>query len=194
MGQLGPVSDPTLRLDWSSVNGAAWYYLEVYNTIVPGIWIEDVTDPVFKGYLFSSNSFYDLPTNDLQVGKYYAWRVTPLSNYSTCAVPSPFYKFQATTLATDLKDLPIEQQASFDLIQNPVQQDQMNFKIFLSNSMDVRVSLYSMNGMELINLQQTFDKGESMLQIPASDLSNGHYIAVLRTENGLLHQKVEICR
>ena len=194
LGQLGPVSDPTLRLDWSSVNGAAWYYLEVYNTIVPGIWIEDVTDPVFKGYLFSSNSFYDLPTNDLQVGKYYAWRVTPLSNYSTCAVPSPFYKFQATTLSTDLKDLPIEQQASFDLIQNPVNQDQMNFKIYLSNSMDIRFTLYSMNGVELINLQQSFYQGESMLQLPASDLTNGHYIAVLRTENGLLHQKVKICR
>ena len=52
-----------------------------------------------------------------------------------------------------------------------------------------------MDGREALSLtKQNIPQGESLLQLPAEDLSNGMYVAVLFTDRGQLQQKLIIQR
>lgn len=190
---LGPISNSTVRIDWADVNGATWYYLEVYGTIIPGIWAADATDVIYKGYLYSSNSYFDLSTTNLQAGKRYAWRVTPLSNYSTCASASPYYRFEASALTTSVKDLALEQQMTIKVLEQPVTTSNIALAIYTAEDVVGSITLYSMDGRAVTNLnKQLIAAGDNTLQLPASNLTNGMYMAVLSTERGHLQQKIII--
>ncbi len=191
--QFGPISNPTLRLDWTG--GAPWYYLEVYGTIIPNVWVPDVSDVIYRGYHYNGNSFYDLPTSNLQAGKFYVWRVTPISNYSTCASPSPYNKFEAVSSATSLKELPLEKQMSLQINSNPVTSSYISLSVYTAEDLVGTLRIYSSDGREVLSLSnEMLLQGESSVQLPASNLVNGVYLVVLTTERGLLKQKVIVQR
>jgi len=193
---LGSISNPTVRLDWTAMNGATWYYIEVVGTIIPGVWAININDLVYRGYIYSGDDHFDLPTTGLQAGKRYAWRITPYSNYSTCALASPWYRFEATTSTTvDIKDLPIEKQMSLEIQGNPVTSTVAPLKVYSAENVVGNLSVYTLEGKALWTIEKTmFYKGESLVQLPVDDLSNGMYMVVLTTERGLLQQKMLIQR
>ena len=193
-GLLGSVSNSTVRLEWTA--GAPWYYIEVYGTIIPNVWVPDVNDVIYRGYQYNGNNYFDLPTTNMQAGKHYAWRITPISNYSTCATPSPYYKFEATaSQTTDIKDLPIEKQMAFDVVSNPVSSSYIPLTVYTAEEMIASVRIYSTDGREVIAVtKELFPQGESVVQLPASELANGIYIAVLATDRGNLQQKFVVQR
>ena len=192
---LGPVSDPTVRLEWSQLSGAPWHYVEVYGTIIPNVWVPNVTDVIYRGYIYSGNSYFDLPTSNLQAGRFYAWRVTPLSNYSTCATPSAYYKFEASALATSLDQLPIDKLMTLDLISNPVSSSDVSMKLYTAEEIVASLSIYAMDGRKVYALEKlNFQQGEQLIQLPADQLSNGMYMIALSSKRGTLQKKLRIQR
>jgi hypothetical protein len=191
----GPLSSPSIRLEWTQLAAAPWHYVEVYGTMIPNVWVPNVNDVIYRGYQYNGHNYLDLPTAGLQAGKHYAWRVTPISNYSTCALPSAYNKFQAVALTTSLDELSPQKRLSFELQQNPVQQLSIPLKIYTATSLTASIRIYSLDGRLLIDVpKQSLQKGYTAIQLPAAGLKNALYMAVLSTQIGTFQQKIVINR
>ena len=192
--QLGSVSNSTVRLQWSPVTNATMYYLEVYGTYFFGTVNTSVV--IFKGIVYNNTGYFNLPTTDLVAGSKYGWRIKALNATSTCAGYTPYSIFEAAaSTTTDINDLPIEKQMKFTVNDNPVSGSFIPLEIYSAIDVVGSVRIYSMDGREVIAMtKQNFSQGESIIQVPASELSNGIYVAVLATESGHLQQKIIIQR
>lgn len=188
------ISNSTVRLDWGDVTGATWYYLEVYGTQFPPLWLTNTNDVKFRGIIMTGNSHYDLSTVGLTVGERYAWRVKAINQYSTCANFSTYSKFEATT-ATAIKDLTIEKQMNLTVNNNPITSTDISLSIYTAEEVIGSIQIYAMDGRAIVTLaKQTINEGENLVQIPAADLPNGMYLAVVATDRGSLQQKFVIQR
>lgn len=194
--QLGSITDPTVLLDWTDVPGATWYYLEVFGTQFPGLWLPNANDVIYRGIIYNSNSQFNLPTTNLVANSRYAWRVKALNSLSTCAGISSYATFQAvTSVTTSIKDLPIEKQMTLAVLNNPISGTDIPLTIYAAEEVVGSIRVYSMDGREVLSFtKQVFNQGESLIQLPAEQLSNGMYVAVLSTDRGLLQQKLIIQR
>ncbi len=194
--QLGSINNSTVRLEWAPVAGATWYYIEVLGTNFPGVWLPNVNDVIFKGIQYNGNTHFNLSTANLVAGQRYVWRVKALNPVSTCAPLSTYSRFEAVTnTTTAIGDLPIEQQMTFKVMGNPITTSSIPVSIYAAEDIVGSVRLFGLDGREVITLtKQTFSQGESLLQLPANDLANGVYLAVLMTERGQLQQKIVIQR
>lgn len=193
---LGSVNDPTVRLEWSPIAGATWYYIEVYGTRIPGLWFPNLSDVIYKGILYSSNPYFDLPTTNLVAGRFYAWRIKALNPVSTCAPMSTYSKFEASASnTTDVTDLPIHKQMTFTVNANPVVTSSIPVTVYTAEDVIGSIRIYSLDGREVFTwTKQAFMQGESVVQLPTGDLTNGVYLAVLNTERGQLQQKIVVQR
>jgi len=195
-GLLGSISNPTVRLEWTPTTGATAYHVEVYGTMLPPFYLVNYSDVIYEGILWTGPTHLDIPTSSMIAGKRYAWSVTPMSNYSTCASASPYYHFDATTsVTTSIKDLPIEQQMTFEVNSNPITTTDIPLTIYSAEEIVGSIRVYSMDGREVISAnKQQLPQGESLIQLPADNMPNGMYIAVLFTDRGQLQQKIIIQR
>lgn len=195
-GQLGDINSSTVRLEWTPVTGANWYYLEVVGTKFPGLWLPDNTNIIYRGLLYSGLTHFDLPTNNLVAGSRYAWRVKAANSLSTCAPLSTYSKFEAVaSITTNIEDLPIERQMTFTVSNNPVSTSSIPFNIHAATDVVASIRLYSMDGREVLSFtKQDIGAGDTVVQLPAEGLANGLYVAVLSTATGQLQQKVVIQR
>lgn len=193
---LGSINNPTVRLEWSPVTGATWYYIEVYGTRLPGLWLPNISDVVYKGILYSSNPYFDLPTTDLVAGKRYAWRIKALNATSTCALMTTYSKFEASASNTNgIKDLPIDKQMTFSVNANPVVTSSIPVTVYTAEDVVGSIRIYGLDGREVLTwTKQTFIQGESLVQLPTGNLTNGIYLAVLNTDRGQLQQKIVVQR
>jgi len=193
---LGSISNSTVRLEWTPVTGATWYYVEVYGTNFPGLWLVNTSDVIYRGVVTTGNAYIDLPTAGLTANARYGWRVKAVNQLSTCAGISPFTKFQAvTTVTTDIKDLPIEQQMTLKVNSNPITTSDIPLTIYSAEEVLGSIRIYGMDGREVSVLpNQTINQGDNVVQIPAQNIANGMYLAVLTTDRGSLQQKFVIQR
>lgn len=193
---LGSISNPTVRLEWSPVAGATWYYIEVFGTTLPGFWFPNTNDVIYQGIAYSGNTYFDLPTTNLVAGKRYAWRIKALNSVSTCAPISPYSKFEASSsTTTNVTDLNIHQQMSFKVNANPIVTSTIPVSIYTAADVVGSIRIYSMDGREVLTwTKQRFAQGESIVQLPAGDMPNGMYLAVFHTERGQLQQKIIVQR
>lgn len=194
--QLGDINNPTVRLEWTPVTGATWYFLEVYGTMIPGLWLPNTNDLKWRGIIYNNNGFYNLPTSLLTAGSRYAWRVKAFNSVSTCAPISGFNVFEAVAnVTTDIKDLPIEKQMTFNVNSNPITTSSIPLSIYSAEDVVGSIRIYAMDGREVMAVtKEVISQGESIIQLPAGDLSNGMYVAVLSTDRGQLQQKLIIQR
>lgn len=194
--QLGSITNSTVHLDWTDVPGATWYYVEVYGTSIPGIWLPNLNNVIYKGLVYSANSHFDLPTTNLVAGAHYVWRVKGLNAVSTCGPVSTYSRFEAvTSITTDIQDLPIEKQMTLTVNSNPITTSFIPLSIYSAEDVVGSIRIYGMDGREALTLaKQSISQGESLIQLPAEDLANGMYVAVLVTERGQLQQKLIIQR
>jgi len=194
MQPLGPISNSTVPLDWSDVTGATWYYLEVVGTTFPGLWLPNNNDVIYRGIIYNSNSSFNLPTTDLVAGQYYAWRVKALNGYSTCGPLGSYSKFEASTV-TNIKDLPLEQQMTLKVNNNPVTTSYVPLSIYTAENVVGSIRVYATDGREVLSMtKEAINQGDNIIQLPAADLTNGVYVAVFSTDRGSLQQKFIIQR
>ncbi len=188
------IANSTVRLDWTDVPGATWYYVEVFGTSFPTLWFPNLNDVKFKGIVTTGNSHFDLSTAGLTVGAHYAWRVKAINQYSTCASLSPYTKFEATT-STAIKDLSIDKQMNLKVNNNPITSTDIPLSIYTAEEVIGSIQIYAMDGRVIVTLaKETISAGENLIQIPAADLPNGIYLAVVATDRGSLQQKFVIQR
>lgn len=194
--QLGDINNPTVLLEWSTVTGATMYYLEVYGTQFPGLWLPNTNDPIYKGIVYSTTPQFNLPTANLVAGSRYAWRVKAFNSLSTCGPFFPYANFEATTgVTTGIKDLPIEKQMSFSANSNPITTSSIAFSVYSAEDVIGSIRVYGIDGREAISLtKQEISAGDNIIQLPADRLENGVYVAVLITDRGQLQQKIIIQR
>lgn len=191
--QLGDINDPTVLLEWNPVPGATMYYVEVYGTQFPGLWLPNTNDPIYKGIVNSATPQLNLPTTNLTAGSRYAWRVKGFNSLSTCGPMSAYADFEATTgVTTSIKDLPIGKQMSFTVNSNPITTSSIALSIYSAEDVVGSIKIYSVDGREALTWnKQDISKGSSIIQLPADGLENGLYVAVLITERGQLQQKID---
>lgn len=191
---LGPLSNSTVRIEWDPVPNATMYYLEVFGTYFFGA--VNTSMVVFKGMVYGNNTFYNLPTSGLVAGAKYGWRIKAFNATSTCAGYSPYYLFEAAgSVTTAIQDLPIEKQMQFETKENPVSGSFIPFSVYAAVDVVGSIRLYSIEGKEVISFtKQEFKQGQSIIQLPTDNLSNGVYIAVLSTSSGTLQLKLVINR
>jgi hypothetical protein len=194
--QLGDINNATVMLEWTPVTGATMYYLEVFGTQFPGLWLPNTNDPIYKGVINSTTPRFNLSTANLVAGSRYAWRVKAFNSLSTCGPFNPYANFEATTgVTTDVKDLPIEKQMTFSANSNPITTSSIAFSVYSAEDVIGSIRIYGIDGREALSLtKQEINTGESMIQLPADRLANGVYVAVLITERGQLQQKIIIQR
>ena len=170
------------------------YYLEVFGTYFFGA--VNTSMVVFKGMVYGNNNFYNLPTSGLVAGAKYGWRIKAFNATSTCAGYSPYYLFEAAgSVTTAIQDLPIEKQMQFETKENPVSGSFIPFSVYAAVDVVGSIRLYSIEGKEVISFtKQEFKQGQSIIQFPTDNLSNGVYIAVLSTSSGTLQLKLVINR
>lgn len=194
--QLGDINNATVMLEWTPVTGATMYYLEVYGTQFPGLWLPNTNDPIYKGIVYSSTPRFNLSTANLVAGSRYAWRIKAFNSLSTCGPFFAYANFEATTgVTTGIKDLPIEKQMSFSANSNPITTSTITFSVYSAEDVVGSIRIYGIDGREVLNLtKQELNAGDSMIQLPADRLENGVYVAVLITERGQLQQKIIIQR
>lgn len=193
---LGDVNNSTVLLDWTDVPGATAYYLEVYGTKLPGVWLLDQTKPIYRATIYSTTSSFNLPTTNLVAGARYVWKVKALNSLRTCAGFSQNATFLAVTnTTTDIKDLPIEKQMTLTVNSNPISGADIPLSIYSAQELIGSIRVYAIDGREVLAMnKQVISEGESLVQLPAGHLTNGIYLAVLTTERGLLQQKLIIQR
>ena len=191
---LGPITNSTVRIEWDPVPNATMYYLEVFGTYFFGA--VNTSTVIFKGVVYGGNAFYNLPTTDLVSGAKYGWRIKAFNATSTCAGYSPYYLFEASgAVTTSVEDLPIEKQMQFEVKENPVSSSFIPFSVYAATDVIGSIRLYSMEGKEVVSFtKQEFKQGQSIIQLPTDNLTNGVYVAVLSTSRGTLQQKVVISR
>ena len=101
-----------------------------------------------------------------------------------------FNKFQASALITPIEDLQLEQQISFKLQQNPVQQRSIPLEVYAAYEVQGHVQIYALDGQLLLQTAvQQYQAGYTAIHIPASQLSNSIYLAVFTTPKGVFSTK-----
>lgn len=190
-GNLGSITNATVRLDWADTPGAQWYEIEIYNSFA-GITI-DYTRPIYKGLITNGNSYYDLATAGLVANQSYYWRVRPLSSFSTCAQFSTEFKFFAVATPSSIATMPLHNQLSFTLTNNPITTSTASIKLVAAKDMDITINVLDFNGRNVTtSAVQAIGTGENTLNLPVQDLANGIYIVTVATKMGTLHQKMLI--
>ena len=191
---LGPITNSTVRLDWSDVTGATWYYIEVVGTIVPGIWLINTNDVIYRGISYSSQSHFDLSTANLVAGQYYGWRVKALNGLSTCAPLTNWSKFEAS-VATDIDQLPMENTLQCKVVNNPVQTQSLSLNISAAKDMVASIKVFGLDGREVTSVNScVIAEGTTVIQLPLDGVANGTYLATLHTEKGVIRSKFIVQR
>ena len=78
---------------------------------------------------------------------------------------------------------------------NPVSTTYIPLSVYTAETIVASIRVYSLDGRELISVnQQSFLAGDNFVQLPAENIKNGIYIAVLTTDRGALQQKFVVQR
>ena len=170
-GQLGSILNPTVQLLWTAVTGAAWYRIKI---VGPGVNLEE--------HVWNGNNFYNLSTTGMVDGGTYLWQVTPLNHLSTCATPSNFSIFTATTGATALASNATE---NMNIYPNPVN-NYLNIDFGSSEQENWSYTVFDIAGREL-GLSNESVSGKAKIDV--SNLANGTYLIQIELGDQLLRRK-----
>jgi len=151
-----------IQLDWSSVDNAIGYIVEVRQGI-------------FRTYYTTTNS--DVLITDLGAGKTYNWKVMPYSEIGGCQNFSEAEIF-VTGTTTSTKN-----EASFDLSIFPTIVEGNEINVSVSESMDANITLLNVSGQVNMAKSVKLNEGNNSLSID-SNLSQGIYFLKVQSQAG----------
>ena len=128
-----------------------------------------------------------------------------LINFNTCpqfSFPNPDFpnskfstefKFFAVATPSSIATMPLHNQLSFTLTNNPITTSTASIKLVAAKDMDITINVLDFNGRNVTtSAVQAIGTGENTLNLPVQDLANGIYIVTVATKMGTLHQKMLI--
>lgn len=177
-------SDPRPELQWQTIERATHYQLQLNAT--------NRNNPFSVDTLLSQNAFK--PTQNLEVGESYLWRVRATSNFGE-APWSVYYSFsigQPTSIedeSTTPQQLQLHQ--NYPNPFNPT----TTIRFELPQAETIRLGIYSMSGQLLDQLAQGhMPAGLHSLHYNASALPSGIYLLQLSTPNQTLIRKITLLK
>lgn len=175
------VSPDDVVLTWESVDNAEQYIVEInrLSSFSPTLIVERVVvdTPTFTATGLNPNSTYH-------------WRIKPFSRYSTCIGFGDGQSFK-TDNAVDVEY--IEGIESFEVYPNPITGGQkVNLILNTQQSFDADISLYDVQGKAILEFEESFGNGFNTVEIDTNDITQGTYIIAIRSESGVLHQRLLI--
>ena len=167
-----------ILLTWEPVDGANHYFLEL--DVSPSFSV----NPIKKAVWGTSTVIEELTS-----GFTYYWQVRPMSNFYKCADISARYTF---TTGVAVANENIEFVNSWAVQPNPIASGQdLNVVVDSDRAFDATIQIHHING-QLMHLQANrFDTGKQTLTINRN-LSAGVYVLSLRTEEGVMTQRVVV--
>lgn len=173
-----------IEFDWETVTGATHYILEI--DFLP-------TYALSTRYTVSNGSSKEVE-GIFEAGKTYYWRVRAYSEGNTCgSTISASGTFKAGD-SVNTKD--IEQVNDWAIIPNPVSlSNQLTIQMETSEAFEAVISLYSMTGQQLKNVQNhLFTQGSNSYTLDINGLTPGIYVVAINSATGVVNKKVVITK
>ena len=170
-------------LDWEAVSGADGYLVEVDRTA--SFSFNPSAKFVFGGTYIEFEDVFE-------ADKKYYWRVFPLKNGSVCGTSSISESFRTgeTTATSEIKEI-----LNHSISPNPVSgKEMLNINIETNQGFDAKISLFSLSGQKMKEINHTFALGTTNYGLSVSDLSEGMYLLSIETEQGILNEKIVVTR
>lgn len=181
MTQLYPTPSETVDFNavdfaWNKVDKATHYVLQV--SFIP-------TFSVLHAEVLTTDTL--VTVTDFIVNRKYYWRVRSFNKGYACTTTSPVQDFTTSdlTAVNDVKGV-----ESYRLYPNLIASGQpMNLDIKLTRNLNANILIVSSNGQIVRQSNIRFSTGQNEYSIETNDLAAGIYILVVRTENGIIHDK-----
>lgn len=168
-----------VELDWESVPSATHYIIQVsrFNT--------------FSFIEYSAlTSDTSLIVTNLSNNKNYFWRVKAFNQGYTCAPISTPETFRGEDISRTENLQTIEKFSIYPtLLENG---QQLNIEIESRAYMNAQLSLFNISGQQLISNQLPLNVGKNKSTINLPNLIGGTYIVQIRTDEGIINEKIVV--
>lgn len=175
-----------VTFDWTDVANADGYFFELDRS--PNFNFQPVYEIITDG----SSSFQAM---DLKKNIQYYWRVTPYNQSSSCVGTTDIQTFNTGDMESTAVPT-ITSVNSWSVQPNPVQKgDNMTIQLETSQAFDADIMLYDITGKLVKRIpNKYFASGASTVQIATDDLNNGMYVLAIKSEKGILNNKIVVAR
>ena len=180
-GEVPAFFDEVL-FEWQPVSGATYYLFEidVLSTFGTGN---------YQSFILNGTSKM---LDNLQKDRQYYWRVRPFNEYVTCAAHRQRTFVTSETSATR----EIQALSAWQVAPNPVSSDApVRLFVSASENFEATVNILDATGRLVRTLNTVaFSAGETTLDLPTQQLTNGLYFVVVENAEGRASRKVSILR
>lgn len=187
---VGPavVSNPLVRFQWDAVNGATFYYLDVYEVNV-----------ITGQRLIGGDAEERIVTGtdvwlDLEPGTNYGWTIAPMNatNFCDAALTSAQGRF-STSLNVGVDNVQKAITTS-SIYPNPVGATQeVILEVESTKEMEAKVSIFNSLGQRVMHTQNiSLVTGSNIQKLNIASLSAGLYSITVSTEEGLTSHKLQV--
>jgi hypothetical protein len=164
---------------WSSAVGATKYVFQLsitptFTVIVNEVVTSDTTITI--GPLTNNRTYY--------------WRVKPFNPGYACAPKSQSFQFATSDLSPVQNIKSIQQ---YRIYPNLIHDGQsVNIDIVMAKSLDVDVMLFNVSGQLVQQERVSFQQGFNHHPFSTNTLPTGMYVLVIRTEDGIVRDKIVV--
>jgi hypothetical protein len=100
-------------------------------------------------------------------------------------------KFDTEVISSSTEVVGQQSKYTLDVNPNPVSTELMNVRFYLPNPATVNIALFDIKGQKVKDLRkgEFYNSGDNFVHIDAAQLSQGHYIIAMETDDVLLHTR-----
>jgi len=175
-----------VTLDWSEVENADGYIFQLDRFSAFNV------QPIQEIITDGSSS---IEIEGLNANTKYFWKVTPFNQVSACVGTTPVQSFTTGNMESTAVET-IASVNTWSVQPNPVQDaNEITIKMDSKEAFEADILLYDITGKAVKQInKQRFNIGDSALNMTINDLDNGMYVLAIRTQNGILNNKIVIAR
>ncbi len=173
-----------VMLDWETIPGADYYFLEVDN--LPNFSTANV-----QKYVITGNSSANL---NLQASTTYFWRVTALNAYSSCGGVSSSRSFITDDVAVNVQEITAIN--TWTAFPNPTTgQSELNINVEANNAFEANVRLLNVGGQMVQDLGiRAFANGSNSFTVNVADLPQGVYTISMTSAEGTSNKRIVVTK
>ncbi len=186
---VGPavVATHVVNFEWTAVNGATLYHLDVYETNILGQRL--IGGDAHERMIAGTDIWITL-----KPGGRYGWKVTALNSTNFCdaALTSTQGEFRVT-MTIDVKKV-ASAIASSSIYPNPIGASQeLILEVQSTKEMDAAISIYNSVGQRVMSNQvMTLATGTNVQKLNIASLATGLYTVTISTEDGQTSHKLQV--
>ncbi len=177
----------SVNFEWTEVPGATSYVLEIDE------FASFVLNP--KVYFSTTNS---LVLENLEANEKYYWRVKAIKDGYFCSATaddSSTGQFRTGSEVGGTAVNEISEVVGYSIAPNPLSSNQsLNISLETTKSFDAKINLYNLSGQKMMEVDYTFNLGNTNYELPVTGLAEGLYILSIESESGVLNEKIVVTK